>query len=130
MRHARDYSRDLFWYSRSAGQIEPEVAKSKSEQLAKNVDAATKDLAVARKHSDGEKRALAELDAIEKHLAKAAEIHKALHTECCKDSVMGSVCAGHCSAITKELDLAIAEHDALMRALDFKASSGTPKDGR
>lgn len=129
MRHARDYSRDLYHYSRDAAKIEPEVAKSESEQLGKNIEAAQRDLNDARKKAGGDKETLAALEAIQKHLANAAATHKTLHAECCKDSVDGNVCTECCNEITKELEKAMAEHAALMRRLDLKAQSESEKKG-
>ncbi len=103
MRHARDYSRDLYYYSRDAATIKPEVAKSESEQLGKNIEAAKKELATVRKQAGSDKDTLDALQVIEKHLASAAETHKTLHAECRKESVDVGVCANCCNQITKEL---------------------------
>lgn len=120
MRHARDYSQSIYTYSRDAATIEPEVAKSESERLGQDIAGAEKELAIARKEAGQDKETLAALGVVEKHLAKAAEMHKALHEECCKDDVDGGVCAKHCSEITKELEKALAEQAALIRSHELK----------
>jgi hypothetical protein len=127
LRHARDYSRDLHYYSRDVEKVQPEVAKSESEQIGKNIETANKDLATVRKSIGDDKEAAASLDIIDKHLAKAAEIHKTLHAECCKDSVDAGVCTECCNDITKELEKAMAEHAALIRKLDVKSPSDSEK---
>lgn len=122
LRHARDYSRDLYLYSRQAVVVSPTVAKAESENLGRNIDLAKKEVAAIRKEYEGNKEVASALAGIDKHIAKAAETHKSLHEECCKDKPDGHVCASCCSDITKELDKALAEHAALIRKLE-----GTPR---
>ena len=121
-RHARNYSRDIYRYSRDADRIEPSVAKSESEELGRNIAKAQKELPAARQEVGNDAAALAMLKSVEQHLAAAAEHHKMLHEECCKEAVDGSVCMKHCSAILLELDKAQAEQDALIRALEMKSA--------
>ena len=121
-RHARNYSRGIYRYSRDAERIEPSVAKSESEELGRNIAKAQKELPAARQEVGNDSAALATLKSVEQHLAAAAEHHKMLHEECCKETVDGSVCMKHCSAILLELDKAQAEQDALIRALEMKAA--------
>lgn len=128
MRHARDYSRDLFIYSRDVAAVEPDVAKSESEQLGKNIAAAQRDLEDVGKKVGDDKEALASLEVINKHLASAAATQKTLHEECNKAKVDAGVCTHCCNMITKELEKAMAEHAALMRRLDLKATEDE-KDG-
>ncbi|MCA9125056.1 MAG: hypothetical protein H6822_02595 [Planctomycetaceae bacterium] len=127
IQHARDYSRDLYRYSRDATAVSPEVAKSESENLGKNIESAKKELATVAKQYDGDKEVQAALETISKHLAKAAEVHDQLHQECCKDAPDGGVTMECCSDITKELDKAAAEHAALMRTLEQRAKSNEAK---
>lgn len=124
IRHARDYSSGLYMYSRRARAVDPAVAKSESENLGRNIECAKKELTVVQqiaKMSD-DKETLKTIDTINKHLANAAETHKALHEECCRESPDGTVASDCCSDITKELEKAMAEHDALMRKLSGKAA--------
>lgn len=127
IRHARDYSQDLYRYSRDAATVEPEVAQSESEQLGRNIHAAQKEITSVRKEHASDKDVLRSLESIEAHLKKAAEHHKSLHAECCKDAVDGSVGMECCHVITQELDRALTEHGALMRKLDLNSQRGTPK---
>ena len=120
--HARNYSQDIYRYSRDAERVEPSVTKSESEELGRNIAKAQKDMTVARQEAGNDVAALATLKSVEQHLAAAAEHHKMLHEECCKESVDGSVCMKHCSEILLELDKAQAEQDALIRALEIKAA--------
>lgn len=127
IRHARDYSRDLYRYSRDARVVRPEVAKSESEELGRNIDKAKKGLTAVGKQYVGDKDVQAALETINKHIAKAAEVHKQLHEECCKDAPDGGVTMHCCSQITKELDKAAAEHAALLRTLEQRAKAGAAK---
>ena len=120
VRHARSYSRGVYQYSRDADQIDPAVAKSESEELGHNITKAQKDLATARQEAGNDAKTLAALKTVDQHLTAAAEHHKMLHEECCKDEVEGSVCMEHCNQILLELDKAQAEQDALIRSMEIK----------
>ena len=123
VRHARSYSRGIYKYSRDADRIDPAVAKSESEELGHNITKAQKDLAMARQEAGDDAKTLAALKTVDQHLTTAAEHHKMLHEECCKDEVEGSVCMEHCNQILLELDKAQAEQDALIRSMEMKEKS-------
>jgi hypothetical protein len=123
VQHARSYSRGIYEYSRDADKIDPAVAKSESEELGHNITKSQQDLATARQEAGNDAKTLATLKTVEQHLTTAAEHHKMLHEECCKDDVEGSVCMEHCNKILLELDKAQAEQDALIRSLEIKAKS-------
>ncbi len=123
IQHARDYSRDLYRYSRDAQVVSPEVAKAESVELGRNIEMAQKELAAVGKQHEGDKQVLASLDSINQHIAKAAAVHKTLHEECCKDSPDGGITMHCCSEITKELEKAAAEHAALLRTLDQRSKA-------
>jgi len=123
VRHARSYSRGIYKYSRDADRIDPAVAKSESEELGHNITKAQKDLAMARQEAGNDAKTLAALKTVDQHLTTAAEHHKMLHEECCKDEVEGSVCMEHCNQILLELDKAQAEQDALIRSMEMKEKS-------
>ncbi len=127
MRHARDYSRDLYDYSRDARAIQPEVAKSDSANLGRNIESAKNELTHVRKEQAGDKDVLAALAIIEEHLAKATEHHKTLHAACQKDTVDAAVGMECCNVITVELEKALAEHGALMRKLEIKGQASAAK---
>lgn len=120
MRHASDYSRDLYQYSRSVDTVDPEVAKSEAKALGDNIVAAQKELAGVRKEAGDDKETLQAVESIEKHLGNAAAMHKTLHEACNMTSVDGKASAHCCSVITKELEKAMAEHSALIRNIDHK----------
>jgi hypothetical protein len=128
MGHARDYSRGFYRYSRDAHTIQPEVAKTESAELGRNIDAAKKELATVREEYAADKEVLASLKVIEDHLAKVAAQHATLHAACQQDTVDRTVGMECCNVITKELEKAMAEHAALMRKLEIKAESGDAKD--
>ena len=121
IRHARDYSRDIYHYSRVPGTIQPSIAKADSEQLGHNIATAQKELATVRKEVGNDPAAAESLKTIDQHLATAEKQHKMLYEECCKESVDGLACMKHCNQILLELDKAQAEHDALMRSMEIKA---------
>jgi len=123
MQHARDYSRGLYRYSRDAEVIRPEVLKSESAELGRNIESANKELATLREEYKADKEVLASLKTIEDHLTKAAAQHKTLHAECQKENIDGTVGMECCNTITKELEHAMAEHAALMRKLEMKTST-------
>ena len=121
--HARNYSQDIYRYSRDAERVEPSVAKSESEELGRNIAKAQKEVTDARQEVGKDAQALATLKSVEQHLTAAADHHKMLHEECCKDSVDGGVCMKHCNQILLELDKAQAEQDAVIRGLEMKAAA-------
>lgn len=123
VQHARNYSRDIYRYSRDAQRMEPAVAKSQSEELGRNITNAQQELATVSKEVSSDPDAVAALKSINEHLAAAAKQHKMLHEECCKDSVDGSMCMNCCNKIILELDKAQAEHDALIRSLEMKTAT-------
>ena len=127
IRRARDAAEDSYDYARDVNRIDPAEAKAKSEELGQNIAKAQKAQAAARKEAGSDVEALAALKSIEKHLTAAAEQHKMLHEECCKDAVEGSVCMNHCSQILSELDKAQAEQGALIRSMETKMKSGAGK---
>lgn len=129
MRHARDYARDLHYYSRDVEKVQPNVAKVESDSIGKNIETAQQELAVVRKQAGDDKETLAALEAIQTHLANAAKIHQTLHKECLKDSIDPGVSMECCNDITKELEKAMAEHAALLRGLDPRAQKdAAPKE--
>ena len=128
MSHARDYSRDLYYYTRDAQAPDPEQVKSESSELGRNLDATKKELAAIRKEYAGDKEALASLKVIEDHLANAAAQHKTLHAQCQMDNFDETAGMKCCSDITKELEKAIAEHAALMRKLEIKELAKSKKE--
>ena len=127
MRHARDYSEGLYRYSRESKTVKPEVAKSEAEELGRQIANAQKHVGDVRTQIGDDKKAAAAVDSIQKHLDSAAASHAKLHAECCKDVVDGQVCSECCSDVTKELEKAMAEHDALMRQLKIDSPPAQTK---
>ena len=117
---------DLYQYAQTAPKVAPAVAKPASENIAKSVDGAKKDLGTVRKEATGDKAVLAKLDAIEKHLAAAMEHHKKMHEECCKDDADGEKTADCCSDMLTEIEKAQAEHRALLRLLNPPKAAPAP----
>lgn len=127
IQHARDYSRDLYRYSREAQVVSPEVAKAESVELGRNIERAQKELTTVGKQHANDKQVQTALESINKHIAKAAEVHKTLHEECCKDAPDGGVTMHCCSEITKELEKAAAEHAALLRTFQQRPKAASAK---
>ena len=120
VQHARDYSRDIYQYSRVPTMIQPSVAKTESEELGRNIAKAQQEFAVVRQEVGSDPATAATLKTIDQHLAAAEKQHAMLHAECCKESVDGTACMKHCNQILLDLDKAQAEHDAMMRSMEIK----------
>lgn len=123
IRHARDYSQDIYHYSRVPGTIQPSAAKADAEELGRSITTAQQELATVRKEVGSDPVATQTLQTIEQHLGTAGKQHKMLYEECCKESMDGLACMKHCNQILLELDKAQAEHDALLRSLEIKSQS-------
>ena len=121
--HARDYSNQMYQYSRSVPTVSPQVMKSESQMLGQNIVYAQKQLAAVQEEVKTVPANAESAKLISQHLAKAAELHKELDMECCKATVDGKVCAKCCSDIVKELDKAAAEQNALTRQMDHEAGN-------
>ena len=117
--HARDYARDIYQYSSGVPVVTPQVIKSESQWLGQNIVGAQQHVAVLQEQFKSSPSKLESVKTINQHLTKAAELQKDLHTECCKQTVDGMVCAKCCSKIIKELDKAAAEHESLVREVEI-----------
>ncbi|MDC0936961.1 hypothetical protein OAS39_11800 [Pirellulales bacterium] len=120
VRHARDYSRDIYHYSRVPAMIQPSVAKTESEELGRDIAKAQQEFAAVRQEVGSDPATTATLKTIDQHLAAAEKQHAMLHAECCKESVDGTACMKHCNQILLELDKVRAEHDAMLRSMEIK----------
>lgn len=116
LQSARDCSQDFYQYSNTAPVVTPAIAKKDSQEIAKNAEAAKKDLESLRKAAV-DKLILVKLDAIEKHLSAAMNHHKMMHGECCKAEVDGQKTTECCNEMITEIEKAQAEHRALMRMI-------------
>jgi hypothetical protein len=126
---AREYSQQLYEYARPAPaqSIPTVVTKVEAEHIGQTLDAAKQNLAVVKKDAEktNDKAILKKLELIDAHLAKAAEHHKMMNMECCKEKVDGEAVAGCCDNLMTELDKALAEHASLIRLLGGKAPPAT-----
>jgi len=128
MSHARDYSQDLYYYTCDTQTPDPELVRSGSTELGRNIDATKKELATIRKEYEADKEVLASLKEIQKHLMNAAAQHKTLEDHCQMETFDGTAGMKCCSDITKELEKAIAEHSALMRKLEIRELAKSKKE--
>ncbi len=119
--HSRDYARDIYRYSTGVTVVSPQVIKSESQWLGQNIAGAQQQVVVLKEQFKDSPSKTASVKTIDQHLAKAAELQKDLHKECCKDSVDGMVCAMCSSNIVKELDKAAVEHESLVREVEIDA---------
>jgi hypothetical protein len=119
--HARDYARDIYQYSTGVPVVSPQIIKSESQWLGQNIVGAQQQVVVLKEQFKDSPTKSASVKTIDQHLAKAAELQKDLHKECCKDTVDGMVCAMCSSNIVKELDKAAVEHEALVREVEIEA---------
>lgn len=113
--NARTYSSDVYRYARAPQPIAPQVLKSESTLLGQEIAHAQREsvnLGTVLKSTQGQGDALKTLNG---HLDAAAAKHKELTSECMKDNPDPMKCAMCASQITKELDKAHAEHEAIVR---------------
>jgi hypothetical protein len=123
IRRAREAAEDSYVYSRDVKKPSPADAKTRSEELGQEISKAQKAIAKARTEAGDDAQTLSALKSVEKHLAAAADQHKMLHEECCKDEVNGSACMKHCSQILSELNKAQEEQAALIHAKETKTGA-------
>ena len=118
MQHARDYARDVQRYAPVIAHAEPTVLRSESDRLGQDIQAAQQQLVTVRKQAADDKEVQASLDAVEKHLTTAADVHKKLHAECHKDAVDPEACAKCGDQIAQALEQAMAEHEAILQKMN------------
>lgn len=127
LRHARDYAAGTHEYLAQSAQPDPKVVEEQAAETLRNLEAAKKHFAAIRKDYAGDKETLTAIDRIEKHLNAAIEHHGKL-CECCKDKGFQAIMAMECcNEMSKELEAALTEHDALMRQLATKAAIDAKK---
>ena len=120
--NARTYSSDVYRYARAPQQLTPQVLKSESTLLGQEITHAQRETAnfgTVLKQNPSQVDALKTLNG---HLEAAAAKHKELTSECMKDNPDPMKCAMCASQITKELDKAHAEHEAIVRETQMAES--------
>ncbi len=115
--HAQDYARDIYRYSATPNVVAP-IMKSESQGLGQTIVGAQQQVKVLQETHKANPSKAESVKKIDQHLAKAAELQKELHAECSKEKVDAKACAMCASKIVKELDLARAEQDALIREME------------
>lgn len=121
IQHARDYTSGLHDYTIRAERIAPAIAQSEAEGVTHNLQATQQNLAVVRETAPDDQAVRDSIGKVEQHLKKAAELHQTLHEQCHRQEIDREATAECCNDLIKELDLAIAEHGALMRQLERAA---------
>lgn len=123
--HALDYSQDLRQYAEEAESIDPAEAKLHAEELGRNLSAAQKRVADAKKQAGTDKAAetVKDLDSISKGLSTAADQHAACMEACKQDSVDGKMVMHCCQIITTELQKAKKTYSRVMQ----RQHPGSPK---
>ncbi len=107
-------------------QSQPSIPRNDAVIIGHALTGAQQSLAVTKKELANDKDALARIEVLEKHLAAAVEKHKELHAECMKPTADGKMTASCCNDLMKDLDKAIAEHDALVRKVSPPAAEAAP----
>ncbi len=120
IQHARDYTSGLHDYTIRAERIAPAIAQSEAEGVTRNLQATQQNLAVVRETAPDDQAVRDSIGKVEQHLKKAAELHQTLHEQCHRQEIDREATAECCNDLIKELDLAIAEHGALMRSLNAR----------
>lgn len=127
IRYARESAAATHEYLAQAAQPEPKVVEELASETLHNLEAAKKHFAAIRKDYAGDKETLSAVDRIEKHLNAAIDHHGKL-CECCKNKDFQAVMAMECcNDMSKEIEAALSEHDALMRQLATKAAAEAKK---
>ena len=117
MRHARDYAGGAFDYTARAPRVQRPVVRTEAAEVDRNIQAARERLKKLRAEIGESEELLAALARVEKHLAAAMEHHEALCTQCDAADATDEDLMHCCNDVITELDLALAEHAALMRKL-------------
>ncbi len=129
--HARDYANDYHSYVQQTrldkGEVDPEVAKEHADELGRNIAMLQRHLVRMRKHAAGDKETLASLDVIDKHVKDAAKAQVALAALAANPPVDAEASEKYSDEASKSLDLAIAEHDKLMKRLAMTTKKAAPK---
>lgn len=121
--YARDFQRHLATNPRPA----PTVVREAPAEIGKNLQAAKKDLAQLKEDFAGNKEAVAGIETLEKQVAAAFEQHRLLH-ECCESQPLDKALAMKCcDELEKQLEIILADHDALMHKLSPSAASAPTK---
>ena len=123
---ARGYASGVYSYPAPVMQSQPSIPRNDAVIIGHALTGAQQSLAITKQQLANDKDALARIDALEKHLAAAVEKHKQLHAECMKPSADGQMTASCCNDLIKDLDKAIAEHDALVRKVSPPVTETAP----
>ncbi len=123
---ARGYASGVYSYPAPTMQSQPGIPRNDAVIIGHALTGAQQSLAVTKKELANDKDALARIDVLEKHLATAVEKHKLLHAECMKPTADGQMTASCCNDLMKDLDKAIAEHDALVRKISPPTEGAAP----
>lgn len=123
---ARGYASGVYTYPAPVIQSQPSIPRNDTVIIGHALTGAQQSLAITKQQLANDKDALARIDALEKHLAAAVEKHKQLHAECMKPVADGQMTASCCNDLIKDLDKAIAEHDALVRKVSPPQAENAP----
>lgn len=123
---ARGYAHGVYAYPAPLMQSQPSMPRNDAVIIGHALTGAQQNLAVTKQQLVNDKDAMARIDALEKHLLAAVEKHKQLHAECMKPTADGQMTASCCNDLIKDLDKAIAEHDALVRKVSPPAAETGP----
>jgi len=123
---ARGYASGVYHYPAPVIQAQPSMPRNDAVIIGHALSGAQQNLAITKKELANDKDALARIDALEKHLQAAVEKHKLLHAECMKPTADGQMTASCCNDLIRDLDKAIAEHDALVRKISPPTEGTVP----
>jgi len=123
---ARGYASGVYSYPAPMMQSQPSIPRQEAVIIGHALTGAQQSLVITKQQLANDKDALARIDVLEKHLAAAVENHKQLHAECMKPAADGKMTASCCNDLIKDLDKAIAEHDALVRKVSPPSEDATP----
>jgi hypothetical protein len=118
---------DLRTITPSRAVPEPSVVKDVKTELSRYLDEGQKHLATMKKDLEGDKEAVADVEKLEKDLAKAIEHNKAM-IACCEHEKFDKIATmSCCTDLVKQLDKVHADHVALMKKLTAKYAATPAK---
>lgn len=120
-RHAQDRAQILYYqYAQPQPQVTRQQATETVAAIRKDIKAADTALAKLKAAHAKEPEVVKQIEAIEKHQAKAHEVCSMTEKECAKEHGDHAFCAACCSQMWHELDAAQSETQKLLKMLKLE----------
>jgi hypothetical protein len=115
--HAQDRAQTLYYYSQAQQPVPKDEAKELVASMRKDLAAANKALAKLQAEFSKNKEAIALIESIKKHHAKATEMCGMAEEACAKDETDTVVLGDCCSEMYHEMEAAKADTTKLLKSL-------------